>query len=73
MTPEDGGSVLLNVVREDIKELRAYLTVKLDGHDARIRDLEQQASATKAISKVALSAVPFAVAAFSFGLYALWG
>lgn len=73
MANPDDSNVLLGVVREDIKELRTFLQLKLDGHDARIRDLEQQASATRALSKAGLMAIPFAVSAFSFALYSIWG
>ena len=63
----------LAVIRSDIRDLRLYLDGKFDGIDLRLREVEQQAAAAKALAKVALTAAPFAVAAFSFALIKLFG
>lgn len=56
----------LGAIRQDIRDLRGDL-------DPRLRSVEQQAASARTMSKVGLSAVPFAVVGFSFALVHVFG
>lgn len=62
----------LDVVRQDIRDLRQHLDTKFDAFDGRLRQVEQQAASSRTLARAAMSALPFAVVAFSFSLIRLF-
>ena len=63
----------LDVLRQDIRDLRLHLDLKFSAFDARLREVEQQAASSRTMARVGLGAVPFGVVAFSFSLIRLFG
>lgn len=63
----------LDVVRQDIRDLRAHIDSKFEPFDGRLRELEQHSASSRMLAKVALSGLPFAVVGFSFALVHTFG